>query len=99
MAVVGPPHGGGVFDQQSHGIELRAIPVLHYPALPEGAAVPRPPHPYQQCAIAADGALPLSSRGEVGIMAGVLHDEAPCPSVAFIAEVDAAWHSRAELST
>ena len=30
--------------------------------------------------VEADGALRLSSRGEVGIMAGVLHEEAPCPT-------------------
>ena len=38
------------------------------------------PHACQQTALEADGALRLSSRGEVGIMAGVLHDEALCPT-------------------
>src|SRR5262249_46502454 len=42
--------------------------------------VPMPPHPCQQTAIEAGGALRLSSRREGGIMAVVLHDEAPCPT-------------------
>ena len=48
--------------------------------MPYGSAVPMPPHACQQTALEADGALRLSSRGEVGIMARVLHDEALCPT-------------------
>jgi hypothetical protein len=39
-----------------------------------------PPYSCQETAIEANGALRLSSCGEVGIMAVVLHDEAPCPT-------------------
>jgi hypothetical protein len=45
-----------------------------------GAYGPSPPHPCSQTATDADGALRLSSRRKVGIMAGVLHDEAPGPT-------------------
>jgi hypothetical protein len=44
------------------------------------SALSMPPHPCQQTAIEADGALRLSSRGEIVIIAVVLHDEAPCPT-------------------
>ena len=49
--------------------------------MPYGSAVSMRPHACQQTALfEADGALRLSSRGEVGIMAGVRHDEALCPT-------------------